>query len=287
MMPIWKATAAPSVPAMSFFMSRPLLTGWRTARECPIGRAGARETLKAAIRRSREGGNLCRSNRKTGPPPSRGRLLQRRLVAPDLAGGVDAKAQLRPLLIFGQVVAVMGARKAALRADAEVLERHELGRLVDPPLELVLGFELRHLGAHQAEYHLLPFGDVAQRLEAAGALGVELEEEAIDVDLGERGLGDVVIAAACEPGALEVAAAGVDANRHVVGDVADRGVDGLRVDRHVPLRIVTELAELLLHFRIAEHRDGGVVDLQVAAARLVEVGDLLAVALREILSLIH
>src|SRR4029077_10831420 len=92
-------------------------------------------------------------------------------------------------LLLGEVVAVVGAGESALRADAEVLERHELGRLLDPPFQLILGLELRDLGAHQAEHHLLPLGDVAQRLEAAGALGVELEEKPTSRELRKPGPG--------------------------------------------------------------------------------------------------
>ena len=74
----------------------------------------------------------------------------------------------------------------------------------------------------------------------------------------------------------------MDRDRHVVGHVADRVVHRLRIGRDVLLGVVADFAEGLLHLRVAEHGDGGVVDLQIAAARLVQVGDLLAIALREI-----
>jgi len=51
-------------------------------------------------------------------------------------------------------------------------------------------------------------GNVAQRLEAAGALGVVLEEEGVDVEAGEHPLGDEnPRTRRSRAGALEVAAA--------------------------------------------------------------------------------
>src|SRR5262245_45425267 len=145
----------PRAPAMSLFMSRPL---------------------------------LLRSEHGERVPYCRARVNRRDLLAPDLASGLDTQPELRPLLFLGEVVAVVRAGEAALRADAQVLERHELRRLVDAPLEDILGFELRQLGGNQPEHHLLALGDVAQRLEAARALVVVLEEEAVDVDPRESGL---------------------------------------------------------------------------------------------------
>src|SRR5437763_13609662 len=128
------------------------------------------------------------------------------LAAPDLARDVDAQLELCLLLLDGEVVAVVRAREAALRREAHVLERHVLRGLIDTALEMVLALELRQLGADEAEHDFLALRHEAQRLEAAGALGVVLEEETIDVQAGEHALGDEVgVGAAREPGALEVA----------------------------------------------------------------------------------
>src|SRR5688572_15400259 len=81
------------------------------------------------------------------------------LVAPDLPGGFDAELELRFLLLDGQVVAVVGAREPALRADAQVLERHELRGLLDSALQRVLRLELGELRRHESENDLLAFGD--------------------------------------------------------------------------------------------------------------------------------
>src|SRR3970040_1457023 len=75
--------------------------------------------------------------------------------SPDLAGGVDAQLQLRLLLLDGQVVAVVGAGKAALRAQAKVFQRHDLRGLADSLLEKIPGFELREFRGNQSQHHLL------------------------------------------------------------------------------------------------------------------------------------
>ena len=51
--------------------------------------------------------------------------------APDAGGGVDDVGELGPLLILGEGVALDGAGEAALRAEAELVERRVLGGLVD------------------------------------------------------------------------------------------------------------------------------------------------------------
>src|SRR5256885_14210496 len=106
-------------------------------------------------------------------------------LAPYLSGDVDAKLELRDFLLLGEVVAVVGARKPALRAEGEVLHRHVPGRRVDAALEVVLFLELRKLGADQPEHHFLAFWHETQRLEAGRAPGVAIQEKAGDA--GTRG----------------------------------------------------------------------------------------------------
>src|SRR5688572_28378604 len=86
-------------------------------------------------------------------------LLQR---SPNLFGGVDAQLELGLFLLDRQVVAVVGTGEAALRREAQALERHDSGRRLDAPLESILVLELRHLGAHQPQHHPLALGDMAQ-----------------------------------------------------------------------------------------------------------------------------
>src|SRR6266699_4978694 len=64
------------------------------------------------------------------------------LGAPDLFGGLHHEAQLSDLLIPGQRIAVQGGGEAALRGQAQLVDVHELAGLLDPALDVVLGFQL-------------------------------------------------------------------------------------------------------------------------------------------------
>src|SRR5579862_3022905 len=94
-----------------------------------------------------------------------------RLVPPHFARDVDNHPQLGPLLLLGEIIAFLGRSEAALRRQAELVERDVLRRLIDPPLESILGFECAGLGRHQPEHDGLALRHEAQRFEAAGALG--------------------------------------------------------------------------------------------------------------------
>ena len=72
------------------------------------------------------------------------------------------------------------------------------------------------------EHDRLALRHEAQRREVARALVVVLQEEAVDRELVEQDLGDRLVAALRHPGALVVAAAEMDADRHVVRAVRDR-----------------------------------------------------------------
>src|SRR5580704_567555 len=142
-------------------------------------------------------------------------LLRRRAaelvasIAPDLLGGLDDEAELGHLLVVGQRVALGGRGEAALAGQADLVQRHVLGGFVDAALEVVLGLQLRALGGDQAEDDHLAGRDEAQRLEAAGALVVVLQEEAVHVQLGEQGLGHEVVTTGGDPTRAEVATAHV------------------------------------------------------------------------------
>ena len=68
---------------------------------------------------------------------------------------------------------MVGARETALRRQAQILERHELRRRLDPALERFLVFQLRNLGGYESQHHLLAFRVQAQGLEAPAALARE------------------------------------------------------------------------------------------------------------------
>src|SRR3712207_2027471 len=103
------------------------------------------------------------------------------LVAPDLLGGLDDECQLGDLLVPGQGVALHGRGEAALRGQRQLLQRDVPRGLVDAPLEVVLVLQLGALGGDQAQDDALARRHEAQRLEAAGAGVVVLEEETVDL----------------------------------------------------------------------------------------------------------
>src|SRR6266508_5428923 len=70
----------------------------------------------------------------------------RRSSVPDLPGGLDDQAQLGDLLVVAEHVALDGGGEAALRREAELLERDELGGVVDAPLEVNVRSEERRVG---------------------------------------------------------------------------------------------------------------------------------------------
>src|SRR5262249_59338903 len=114
--------------------------------------------------------------------------------------------ELRPLLVFGQNIALLGGCETALRREAELIERRKLRRLLDAPLDIVLLFERAALRGDEAKHDaLLALGQKSQRFEAAGALGVVFEKIAVEIDRAEKPLGDRLIAAFSHPGRPEVA----------------------------------------------------------------------------------
>src|SRR6266487_4014548 len=102
------------------------------------------------------------------------------LGAPDLFGGLHHEAQLSDLLIPGQRIAVQGGGEAALRGQAQLVDVHELAGLLDPALDVVLGFQLSPLTGHQTEDDVLALRHETQRREPAGALVVEIHEEDVN-----------------------------------------------------------------------------------------------------------
>ena len=198
-------------------------------------------------------------------------------VAPHFARDFDATLELAPLVGLAEVVAVHGRGEAALVAERALLDRHVFRRFVDAPLDLVLGLGRGMLGAHQAEDDRLAFRREAQRREVARALVVVFEEKAVDLHFVEQNIGDRLIAALGDPGALEIAAAEMDRDRHVLRPVADRVIDQPAVELGERVGIVAAGARALADGRVAEIGEIGVVELQVAAAARRQIGDLVAI----------
>ena len=167
--------------------------------------------------------------------------------------------------------------------SAELLERRELRRLVDAALDVVLLLQRADLGGDEAEHHdLVALRQEPQRLEAAGAVGVVFQEIAVEVHAAEQPLGDRLVAARGHPGGFEVAAADMRGDGHVGGLRRQRGVDHVLVDLRQVVRHRHAVARRRHLGRRAQIRPHGVVELQVAAAGVVERLHRLGVGLAEI-----
>src|SRR5215469_7197832 len=89
-------------------------------------------------------------------------------AAPHLTRSFDDEAQFGFLLLDRQSVAFDGRGKAALRAEAELVERHVFRGLVDAALQIVLAFERRPLAGDETQYNaLVASRHKAQRVEPA------------------------------------------------------------------------------------------------------------------------
>src|SRR5208283_4868715 len=194
------------------------------------------------------------------------------LLAPDVARDPNHQFELAPLLLLGDRVAVMRARESALRRQAQAVQRQEPGRGIDAPLDFVLVLDGTLLRRHQAEHRLFSGGQVAQRLERAGTRGIEFHEESVDIGR-KHGFRHALVAALGNPGALEVAAAGVHRDRHARGAVAQRRIDDVRVDAGQRVRIIAVATAALAKIRIAQIGERDVVELQVSAAAIRQKAD--------------
>src|SRR5712691_2857727 len=91
------------------------------------------------------------------------------LPSPYPGGDVDDHRELRPFLVLGQHVALLGRGEAALRAQGELVDIDVLGGLVDAAPDGVLSLECTAFRRDEADHHdLVSLGQEAQRLEAAG-----------------------------------------------------------------------------------------------------------------------
>ena len=164
-------------------------------------------------------------------------------------------------------------REAALRPDAQALELDHGRRLAHARLELVLGLGPRALRRHEAEDHLLVVGHERERVEAARALVVVLEQQPLGVDAAEDRPGDRLVAARDEPARVLVAAAQVEAEGHARRGVDHRVVELDAVRQPALGRPAAGLVERAPR-RVDEERVVRRVDLEVRRAEAGELADL-------------
>lgn len=145
--------------------------------------------------------------------------------------------------------------ETTLRADSDLLQRlllslastlcHKLGRLVDPCLHLLLVLQLTKLGRDDANHDVAVFGQELKRLKATRALGVVLEVEGVDLQLGEKLLCDDVVRTFGKVAtADEVAAAQVHTGMEIGGQLGDAVV----VKRNVGVEERIDRADVVLVF---------------------------------------
>src|SRR6202011_1817390 len=110
------------------------------------------------------------------------------------------------------------------RAERQPLQRQHPGCLFYPGAQLVLTLQRRLLGGHQAQDRHPVLGHLTQRLEAAGASIVVLEQEALEKRPPEDP-GDGLVVALRVVLALIVAAADVQPESHARMPLDDRVVE--------------------------------------------------------------
>jgi hypothetical protein len=177
---------------------------------------------------------------------------------------------------------VHGAGEAALRRQAELLQRRVLRGLVDAALEVVLVFQLAELGGHQAQHHGLAGLEETQRAEVARAVVVVLHEVGVEVHLGEQGLGHGLVVAGGRVRALEVAAAQVHGQGHAFRLLRHHLVDEGGVAVRQLIGVVAALAGGLAHLLVAQVGHVRVVHLHVGAAGVGQALQFVRVGLRHV-----
>ena len=138
------------------------------------------------------------------------------------------------------------------------------------------------LGGDEAEDDLLVFRYLRQGRKTAGTLIVIFQEEGVDVLPGEDVVRHGVIGAAGEIGGMIVAAADVGIDDHIFGlafqrqvvDLQQLGLDLLQVDAQGFVALLRGVTH--------QGTPGAVIQLEIAAARVIELADHILIGLADI-----
>ena len=84
--------------------------------------------------------------------------------------------------------------------------------------------------ADEPEYHAFAFWHETQRCEVAGTLSVVFEEEVVDISSGKKALGHQLVAASAKIAALEISAAHMDGNDHIIWTFGDGLIGGIDIE---------------------------------------------------------
>ena len=113
---------------------------------------------------------------------------------PDVGGDGGHQTDLLPLLVFAEGIPLFSGGETALRAEADLLERHVLRGLGETRFYPLRILQLAVFGGDQPEDHLLVAGtNKAQRREIPGAVVVVLQEEGIDINAAKQHLGNRLV----------------------------------------------------------------------------------------------
>src|SRR5439155_5617608 len=121
---------------------------------------------------------------------------------------------------------------AAARAESDLLQRENVGRLIEAPLEIVGSLDLGAVIAQQPEHRHLSLPEKANRAERSRGLAVVFEQKAVEVELAEQALGDRIVAALPVRASAAPAATPAPADVHAEGhswEVRNQGI--VRPDR--------------------------------------------------------
>src|SRR5262245_1522459 len=111
--------------------------------------------------------------------PARGEWVGSGGSGPNLAGRLGHEAQFGELVVRRERVPLLGGGKAALGAQRQPLQRDITCGLPDAPRQHLLALQEGLLGRHKTENNHTVFGHVLQRLKAAGAFVIVLQEETL------------------------------------------------------------------------------------------------------------
>ena len=186
------------------------------------------------------------------------------------------------MFVLGEDVALFGRGEAALRAEAQLVERRIFGGLLDAAQNVVAPLQRSGLRGDEAEHDDLALRQEAQRFEAAGPVAVPFKEIAVDVDAVEHQVGDRLVAARGDEGRTEIAAADVHGDGEIGGTSGERRIDHAGIDAALLGRIVAAIGEHLALRRIAKIGEAAIVELHIAAAGIVEALDRLGVGETEV-----
>src|SRR3954467_14243957 len=107
-----------------------------------------------------------------------------------------------------------------------------------------------------------------QGLETSGAVAVIFEEITVDVRLIEHRARDALIATLRHPHAPEIAAAGVDGDRHALGCASGDRVDDARIIPRELIGIEPVRANAITDRAVAEEGEADLVELHITASGL-------------------